>query len=552
SKNASELSKEFTWDIACKKLASVYEDVMKLTNKNVSVIIPTYNYANLVGRAIESVLEQTNMVSEIIVIDDGSTDETEQIVKKYAGGLVPVRYYKQNNSGVAVARNYGISLSENDYIVCLDADDQIAPEFIRACVEAMNADPTLGIAYTGLLAVEPDGKSSVSQWPPQYNFDNMVYEKGINQIPTCCMFRKKMWERLGGYRSRYCPNGAGSEDAEFWLRAGLYGFPGKKVTDAPLFIYSYKSGRVSGDKSYREIDWRSLHPSTKDKLHPFMCVATPANKRPSHPVRQYDEPIISVIVPIGPGHKPHVINVLDSLESQTLRKWEVILIDDTGEEGGWDYDGVPNILNSYPYVKLIKTEGKKGAGYARNRGVEIARAPLIIFIDADDNLLVPEALEKMLTVWNSEGMAVYTDYAAKAIISKEESERLKSSNRLLDYNPTNGLAMHLSFASDYDCEKAVIQPSNPLYIWNLITTLIPKQWHDEIGGFDENMPSWEDWEYWLRMARSGKCFVRIAEPMVAYRFYTGGRRETGIQMPQELLTYISNKLEGVETMPCRS
>jgi hypothetical protein len=122
----------------------------------------------------------------------------------------------------------------------------------------------------------------------------------------------------------------------------------------------------------------------------------------------------------------------------------------------------------------------------------------------------------------------------------------------LSYNPKDNLAMHLSFAGDYDCEKAINQPANPLFIWNLITTLIPKKWHDEIGGFDENMPSWEDWEYWLRMARSGKCFVRIAEPMIAYRFYTGGRRETGIQMPQELLSYISKKLEGVDIMPCRS
>jgi predicted flap endonuclease-1-like 5' DNA nuclease len=157
-----------------------------------------------------------------------------------------------------------------------------------------------------------------------------------------------------------------------------------------------------------------------------------------------------------------------------------------------------------------------------------------------------------LNVWNDTGMAVYTDYVSKAIITPEEAERLKNNKRLLSYNPKDNLAMHLSYAGDYDCEKAVNQPANPLFIWNLITTLIPKKWHDEIKGFDENMPSWEDWEYWLRMARSGKCFVRITEPMIAYRFYTGGRRETGIQMPQELLSYITKKLEGVDIMPCRS
>jgi len=309
---------------------------------------------------------------------------------------------------------------------------------------------------------------------------------------------------------------------------------------------------VSGNKEYREIDWRGLHPSTKDKLHPFACVATPADDKLSHPVRQYDEPLISVIIPIGPGHKQHVFNALDSLESQTLRKWEAILIDDAPDETEWTFDGVPNMIEAYPYARIIQTPGGKGSGYARNRGVEQARASLIIFLDADDNLLVPDALEKMLTAWNETGMAVYSDYMSKAIISPEEADRLKGNSRLVSFDSKSGLAMHRSAAADYDCERAILQPANPLYIWNLITTLIPKFWHEEIGGFDESMPSWEDWEYWLRLARIGKCFVRIPEPLIAYRFYTGGRRETGIQMPQELLSYIIHKFEGGDTMPCRT
>lgn len=556
SKNASIISKSYTWDVACQKLAVVYQDVMKPRGHKVSVIIPSYNYADKIGGAIESVLNQTVLPAEIIVVDDGSNDNgaTARLVSEMASknSLVNIAYHRQDNAGVAVARNRGISLATGDYIVCLDADDRIAPEFTRACVEALDNDPTLGIAYTGLLAVEPDGKQTVSPWPPKYNFDDMVYPGGINQIPTCCMFRRSMWEKLGGYRSRYCPHGAGSEDAEFWLRAGLYGFKGRKVTDAPLFIYSYMSGRVSGDKSYREIDWRGLHPSTKDKLHPFACVATPKDNRPSHPVRQYDEPLVSVIIPVGQGHKQHVFNALDSLESQTMRKWEAVVIDDTPGKEEWSFDGVPNILTAYPYVRLVRTQGGMGAGYARNRGVEKARASLITFLDADDNFLVPEALENMIDVWNETGSAVYTDYVSKAIISSEEADRLKNSKRLLNYNPADGLAMHLSFAGNYDCEKAVAQPTNPLYIWNLITTLIPKIWHNEIGGFDEKMPSWEDWEYWLRMARAGKCFVKISDAMVAYRFYTGNRRETGMQMPHDLLNYITKKLKGVKTMPCKS
>jgi hypothetical protein len=64
------------------------------------------------------------------------------------------------------------------------------------------------------------------------------------------------------------------------------------------------------------------------------------------------------------------------------------------------------------------------------------------------------------------------------------------------------------------------------------------------------MSSWEDWLYWIMLSRAGKCFTRIAEPLVVYRFYTGNRREIGIKDAQKLLQYIANKLSGVKPMPC--
>ena len=235
SENARITSKEYRWEDTCKRLAEIYQDSIVMHNNDISVVIPSYNYADKLKEAIQSVLNQTKWPKEIIVVDDGSNDDgaTENMVKSF-DSLIEIKYHRQDNSGVAIARNKGISLAKGGYIVCLDADDRIAPEYLRACSEAMDNDPNIGIAYTGLMTIEKDGKEAISSWPPEYNFNDMVYPGGINQIPTCCMFRKVMWERLGGYRSRYCPNGAGSEDAEFWLRAGLYGYKGKKVTDALL------------------------------------------------------------------------------------------------------------------------------------------------------------------------------------------------------------------------------------------------------------------------------------------------------------------------------
>ncbi len=542
--NGREMAKALTWDAACQLLTRIYTEAARPEPPTVSVVIPCYNYGTeeKLGRAIRSVQQQTYPVESIIVVDDGSPDggATDRLVETYRCADSRVAYIRQDNSGVAVARNRGISHSRSKYIVCLDADDAIAPEFVRACVEELEKDRSLGIAYTGLLQVHPDGHTAVSPWPDKFNYDGMLKKR--NSVPTCCVFRREAWERVGGFRQRYAPQGCGSEDADLWLRMGAYGWGAKKVTDAPLFLYSVGQGYVSGNRQYREVDWTSLHPWTKDEQHPFASVATP--KRFSHPVRQYDEPVISVIIPVGPGHKSQVFNALDSMEAQTFRKWEVILVDDTGDPTEqWAFDGVPDVIRAYPYARLVATPGKKGAGYARNRGAEAARAPLLVFLDADDNWLSNDALSLMLEAYLQNNAIIYTDYVGKAYISEKEAKRLQDLKRLIHYDEKTGLAMSRHMADDYDCERAVKQPSAPFYIWNLITSLVPKSWHAQVGGFDEHMPSWEDWDYWIRLARAGYCFVRIPEPLVAYRFYTGARRESGIQLHQSLVQYLLQKYE---------
>ena len=98
------------------------------------------------------------------------------------------------------------------------------------------------------------------------------------------------------------------------------------------------------------------------------------------------------------------------------------------------------------------------------------------------------------------------------------------------------------YSAEYDCERAQRQPDpKDMYIWNLITSLVPKAYHAQIGGFDESMESWEDWDYWIRLASVGKCFSRLPELLVVYRFYTGNRRETGLQQYPYLIQYLQDK-----------
>lgn len=542
--NGREMAKRFTWQRVAEQLAGIYAETMAKYNQSptVSVIIPCYNLAHMLARAVESAVGQAD---EVIIVDNNSTDDTKHIAKRLEVEYPIVHYTNCPEQGVAYARNYGVRLAKGQYICCLDSDDMIESGFLAACVQVLQGDRSLGIAYTRLRWIKPDGTTGISDWPGQYNYDDFLRKK--NQVPTCCLFRKEMWQRLGGYRQRYAPDGQGAEDAEFFLRAGALGWGAKLATEEALFVYSWGSGRVSGNAAYQEPDWLIGHPWVEDRQHPFASMASPVNKL-SHPVRQYDAPTISIIIPCSLNHRQHLIDALDSLEAQTFRQWETIVVCD-------GFSVSAEMHDAYPFVYWTECT-QRGAGAARNLGAAKARGHLLLFLDADD-WLRPKALERLLHEWNQTQAITYSDYAGHAYIDdKNEIAKLRGRHRLESYNERTHEAVVIHQSFDYDYELAVIQPRmtsrGEFYIWNLITSLVPKAWHNEIGGFDEKMPSWEDWDYWLRLARRGKPFVRIPDVLVEYRFYTGTRRETGRQIHQSLLEYMTEKYRGTEIMPCGS
>lgn len=548
-KNGQEMVKKYTWENATRQVAelwkSAYAEKSRVYHPKVTVVIPTYNYATKVGRAIDSVMAQTYTDLECIIVDNNSTDNTAEVVQEKIAHDSRFIYVNCMDQGVAYARNRGVDMASGQYYCCLDADDAIDPKFLETCVPVIDKDRSLGIVYTRLRYIKPDGSTGVSPWPGDFDYDAQL--KRHNQVPTCHVGRVDMWKRLGGQKQRYAPGGAGAEDAEFILRAGAFGWNMRKVTDEPLFIYSWMSGRVSGDPNYHETDWLGIHPWVSDNQHPFASIATPANKK-SHPVRQYDEPVVSVVIPVGPGHVKFIEDALDSIESQTFRKWEVIVVLDCD----YDPDQMDRYKEAYPFVRWVDEPGKKGrgAGFARNAGVKIARGQAIFFLDCDD-AIYPHTLQTLLDEYMTDPGIIYSDYVGIAEITEELRNESKAKGRLLSYNPKTNLSILSYKSAEYDCERAIRQPDpSNHFIWNLTSSLLPREWHNEIGGFDESMPSWEDWDYWIRMARAGKCFRRIPQPLVMYRFHSGTRRESGLHDYKNLIEYLLNKYKGKPVMPC--
>ncbi|HEY2324319.1 MAG TPA: glycosyltransferase family A protein, partial [Thermoanaerobaculia bacterium] len=113
--------------------------------KSVSVVIPSYNYARYLGEAIDSALAQTLPPLEVIVVDDGSTDETSEVLATYADRI---RVLRQKNSGVAVARNSGIAAAHGEYVAFLDADDIWLPRKLE--LQMARFDESIGLVHCGV------------------------------------------------------------------------------------------------------------------------------------------------------------------------------------------------------------------------------------------------------------------------------------------------------------------------------------------------------------------------------------------------------------------
>jgi len=190
----------------------------------IDVIITCFNKEALIGVAIQSVKNQTLEDFECFVIDDGSTDNSEEAIVSAIDNDSRFTHVLLENCGVANARNCGIALGRAPFVCCLDGDDAIKPTFLETGCTGILERPGAGIVYTDALLRHPNNKGDNLLKRPRYTVANwnecdpQEQFKGNNQVPCCNVFRKELWERLGGYRQRYAPQGAGSEDADFWTR----------------------------------------------------------------------------------------------------------------------------------------------------------------------------------------------------------------------------------------------------------------------------------------------------------------------------------------------
>lgn len=203
----------------------------------ISVIIPNYNYGDYIADAIESVLSQTYPEVEIIVVDDGSTDDSKSKVIKYGSR---VRLVQQQNKGVSAARNRGIAESNGRFIAFLDADDKWHPEKLSRQFEQMN-NPKVGMVYCGLQYMDAKGRflSVNLSGSEGYVLKELALLEGpgVPASGSSALVRRECFERVGLFDESLST----SADWDMWRRIACH-YEIRIVREPLVFYRVHASG----------------------------------------------------------------------------------------------------------------------------------------------------------------------------------------------------------------------------------------------------------------------------------------------------------------------
>ncbi len=197
----------------------------------VSVVVPSFNYGHLIAQTLDSVLAQSSPDWECVVVDDGSTDDTADVVSAYTRRDRRFSYVSQRNAGLSAARNAGLRRSQGTYFQFLDADDVVEPSKLEHHVSYLNAHPYVGIVYGParyFTTADPTQRryswtDPDTPWMPQVSGSGQVLVNALldtNIMPVnSALVRREVLRRIGPFDERL----QALEDWEYWIRCALGG-----------------------------------------------------------------------------------------------------------------------------------------------------------------------------------------------------------------------------------------------------------------------------------------------------------------------------------------
>jgi len=539
----------------------------------VSVVIPTYDCDRYIVQAIESVLSQTYGNVEIIVVDDGSTDQTRRVLKPY---LNRIRYIHQQNLGVSAARNRGIEEASGEFIAFLDADDFFLPDKLADQVACFEAKPSLGVVSSGWYMVDEQGKEVIAEHKPWLGLPHLNLETWLlwrPVLPSALMLRRK-WLEVNQFdvRLRY------AEDAELLIRLALMGCESAWLEKLSLGYRKHSSSATSHQNVLKQAEsfdaiyedffaqpdlsnsiskleksarynylvwlgWRFYQTSQLTKMSeylyrallysPYSASATLANW-----VQSFNDYALGS----GEDLDAHTLSNLSEWKqlthtvlTQQIPRVSVIIpayncaeyiaetIESVLNQTYHDYeiivvddgstDATREVVEGYGDRLQYIYQQNQGAAAARNHGIRLARGELIAFLDGDD-LFLPDKLAVQVAYFDTNPSVGMVKTGWQMI---DQHGKFVSNVEPWHYAPKLDLATLVLYK--------VSRPS---------ALMLHRDWCERANGFNTNFAIGEDLDLMLRLALMGCEIAWIRQIYACYRQHSDSLMSSGSRLRTDM------------------
>ncbi|MDH4562702.1 glycosyltransferase [Pseudomonas sp. BN411] len=495
---------------------------------DITVAVMSYNNAAYIGETVESVLAQTGVSFELIVLDDCSSDDSVKILERYSGD--PRFRFEVNPQNLGMMGNYNrcLEIGSGRYVVVLGSDDLIYPGHLESLFSALELHPEVPLAYTQCNWIDENGK--LLRYADHPGHAPHSYFGGRDEVldllrhdnyitPSAIMLRRSIFDRirLPDGHVHYMDMVAG--DWELWTRIAR-SFPDFAFLRQATVGYRIHGGQVSqsfyasekplaehtrilelnlADEAVRtraaaEPDgiWRLY----QSRLDAFPQAITEKYRERANAIRaalhpgatlrmRPDVPFFSVV--LTTYNRPQLlVFALRSLAEQRFRDFEVILVNDHG-------DPVESVLGEFDFpITYIYKGRNEGLSAARNTALSVAEGRFVTYLD-DDDLYLPDHLALLAQTFELQPQCVaYTGV-------EYVNERLEEGKRV-------ELSRSDPFAHEvFDRERLFIQNYIPVNTWAHPRALLA-----DVGEFDTGLTAFEDWDMLLRLA-ARYPFVRLPQ-----------------------------------------
>lgn len=499
-----------------------------MSNPSVDVVIPAYNASRFIAETIQSVFAQTYLPRKIIVVDDGSTDNTIEIVKSFESELIEL--ISVENGGVSRARNIGIKASEAEYVAFLDADDVFHRQKLDKQIQALKQSKSAHIAYCFEDAIDESG-NDISQirkikFPEKIKqgnlFNSLLHDQYRVGNPSSLVVARSALLEVDGFDEKL----RFSEDFDLIMRlAERYHFV---CVQEALYSLRFSDTSTTGKVGLLEdrMDVFLNHLAALEKFHEYLGpddvvvlaqishlenllfeanntdaaikkinTVSPELGGSKMGFNYATLPSVDVVIPAYNASR-FIAETIQSVLNQTYLPRKIIIVDDGST------DNTVEIIKSFKseLIELISVENS-GVSRARNIGIKASKADYIAFLDADD-IWEPGKLEAQL----------------RQLRRKPEAGVCYAGSQLID---DAGADIENAIGVPYVCGQVfedIVYYERPIY-GSASSVVVERAILLQTNLFDETMQFSEDVDLWAHLALVTE-FEYVSQPYVKIRIHS--------------------------------